>query len=264
MAATGTDTTRDSDAIMQAAGTSLQVQRGGGTHRPAKSVGKGSAALKQKHAWKMFRNLSIGTAGVLIAAIVIGLAIGGLGFAGVMLTALTVLLAWIAIGALGQMKPPKRADLNKGDVRQMVGKTELWLEHQRAALPPPAARIVDDMGVQLDTLGMQLETIDQAHPTAREIRKLVGETLPETVDAYRRIPANLRGEKRAGATPDDQVAASLGRISAEIDSVTRQLADGALDDLAVRTRFLDYKYGADENTSPQLAAPADTPTKGAN
>lgn len=250
------DTTQDSDTILKAAGSSLQVQRGGGTHRPARSVGKGSAAIKHKHAWRMFRNLSIGTVTILIGSIIVGMAIGGLGFAGVMLTALVVLLAWIAIGAMGQIKTPKRADLNKGDVRQMVGKTELWLEHQRPALPPPAAKIVNDMGVQLDTLGLQLETIDQSHPTAREIRKLVGETLPETVDAYRRIPANLRHEKRAGASPDEQLTESLGRISAEIDSVTRQLADGALDDLAVRTKFLDYKYGAQENTAPELTVPA--------
>jgi hypothetical protein len=64
------------------------------------------------------------------------------------------------------------------------------------------------------------------------------------VDAYRKIPAALRKEARAGATPDQQLVESLGKISAEIDSVTRQLADGALDDLAIRTRYLDYRYGA--------------------
>ena len=67
------------------------------------------------------------------------------------------------------------------------------------------------------------------------------------VDAYRRIPGHLRGEKRAGSTPDEQLVESLGKISSEIDSVTRQLADGALDDLAIRTRYLAYRYGdADE------------------
>jgi len=96
-------------------------------------------------------------------------------------------------------------------------------------------------------LGLQLETVDPAHPAAHETRKLVGETLPGMVDAYRRIPGHLRGEKRAGSTPDEQLVESLGKISSEIDSVTRQLADGALDDLAIRTRYLAYRYGdADE------------------
>ena len=96
---------------------------------------------------------------------------------------------------------------------------------------------------QLDALGLQLETVDQEHPAVREVRQLVGEHLPEMIDSYRKVPAHLRGERRAGATPDEQLAEGLGRISREIDSVTRQLADGALDDLAVRHRFLDYRYG---------------------
>ena len=48
-----------------------------------------------------------------------------------------------------KVKIPRRSDLNTGDVRHMVSRTELWLEHQRPALPPPAVRIVDDIGVQL-------------------------------------------------------------------------------------------------------------------
>ena len=50
-------------------------------------------------------------------------------------------------------------------------------------------------------------------------------------------------EARAGGTPDQQLTESLGKISTEIDSVTRQLASGAIDNLAIRTRYLDYKYG---------------------
>jgi HEPN domain-containing protein len=71
------------------------------------------------------------------------------------------------------------------------------------------------------------------------------------VDAYRRIPAQLRKEKRAGAAPDEQLVESLGKVSTEIDSITRQLADGALDDLAIRTRYLDYRYGEFEEPAPE-------------
>ena len=51
-------------------------------------------------------------------------------------------------------------------------------------------------------------------------------------------------EPRGGRTPDEQLTESLGKISVEIDSVTRQLAAGAIDNLAIQTRYLDYKYGA--------------------
>ena len=40
--------------------------------------------------------------------------------------------------------------------------------------------------------------------------------------------------------------------------MTRQLAEGSLDDLAVKTRYLDYKYGEDiALSSPTAAAPKD-------
>jgi hypothetical protein len=190
---------------------------------------------------------------VLVAAGVVGAIIGGIGFWGVMCTMLAI-GAVVAVVGRRKIKVPRRSDLNTGDVRHMVARTELWLEHQRPALPPPAVTLVDQIGVQLDALGLQLETIEPLHPAAVETRKLVGETLPGMIDAYRKIPAHLRTEQRAGATPDDQLVESLGKISKEIDSVTRQLADGALDDLAIKTRYLDYRYGA-EGVPEALPAP---------
>ncbi|MBD3728323.1 MAG: hypothetical protein IE933_01325 [Sphingomonadales bacterium] len=254
------DSTHTSDQILRAAGTSLQVQRAGGTHRPAKSIGQGSARMKAGHFRKKLGRVLLAVAGIWIAATLAGLVIGGIGFAGVMLTLIATAAAFLVFTRYPRMKLPTRADLNaslnKGDVRQLVGRTELWLESQRPALPPPAAKIVDDMGVQLDALGLQLEHVDQSHPAAQEVRKLVGEVLPEMVDSYRRIPAHLRKEERGGRTPDQQLEDSLGKISREIDSVTRQLAEGSLDDLAIRTRYLDYRYGeALEGPDPAPALP---------
>jgi hypothetical protein len=127
---------------------------------------------------------------------------------------------------------------------------------QRPALPAPAVNLIDQIGVQLDGLGLQLEGVDPAEPAVAEVRKLVGEHLPGMVESYRRIPANLRREQRDGRNADQQLTDGLGKISQEIDAVTRQLAAGDLDALAVRGRFLDYKYGDGlEQVPPQLAAP---------
>ena len=52
-----------------------------------------------------------------------------------------------------------------------------------------------------------------------------------------------------GVTPD---LTCLGKIIGEIDSITRQLAEGSLDDLAIKHRYLDYKFGEGAQTSPQL------------
>jgi Mg2+/Co2+ transporter CorB len=238
------------EQILAEARRSLADQRAGGRRRAA-PIGRGSAELRRKNLMTRIKLIAGSAVAIVVAAMVAGLIIDGIGFIGVMVTAMAIMCAIAAFSNYPKVKVPRRADLNTGDVRHMVARTELWLEHQRPALPPPAVTLVDKIGTQLDALGLQLETVDPAHPAAQETRKLVGEHLPEMVDAYRRIPAHLRKERRAGATPDDQLVESLGKISAEIDTVTRQLADGALDDLAIRTRYLDYRYGEAEEHAPE-------------
>lgn len=247
------DTTRQSEAILREAKSSLVTQRQGGYHRRTGSIGRGSASLKAKHWKKKLGRILLAVAGVWLAASVIGLVIDGLGFVGLMGAVIATAAALFVFGNYPKMKVPQRSELNRGDARQLVGRTELWLEHQRPALPPPAVTLVDQIGVQLDALGLQLEHVDQHHPATAEVRKLVGEHLPEMVDSYRKIPGHLRGEKRGGSSPDQQLTESLGKISEEIDSVTRQLAEGSLDDLAIRTRYLDYRYGAKD--APAIEGP---------
>jgi hypothetical protein len=240
------DSTRQSDTILRDARQSLTTQRDGGYHRRKgkSSVGRGSADLKRRNLMTRIKLIGGSLLGIVLAAMVAGVVIDGIGFTGIMIAFLGIVATTLLFSNFPRVKVPSRRDLNTGDVRHMVARTELWLEHQRPALPPPAITLVDQIGVQLDALGVQLEHVDPVHPAAVETRKLVGETLPGMIDAYRKIPAHLRKEARAGGTPDAQLTESLGKISGEIDRVTRQLADGAIDDLAVRTRYLDYRYGA--------------------
>lgn len=239
------DSTHQSDRILSAAGKSLALQRDGGVHRRA-SIGRGSAELKTQHWKKKLGRILIAFGAIWTTAVVAGLIIDGIGFTGIMLT---LFAAVIAVGLLAnypKIKVPKRADLKKGDAKAMVARTELWLEAQRPALPPPAVQIVDQLGVQLDALGLQLQSIDQNDPAVNEVRELVGEYIPETIENYRKIPAHLRGEDHAGKTADERVTESLGKLSGEIDRVTRRLAEGALDDLAIKSRYLDYRFGGAE------------------
>lgn len=248
------DRTRDSDRILREAKTSLVVQREGGTHRPAKSIGKGSAGLKMKSLLKRVRNIALAVVAIWIGAGVFSAVIGPLLFWGFMATVLATVVAVGVLATFPKVKTPKRADLGQGSPAQMVARTELWLEAQRATLPPAAARIIDQMGVQLDALGVQLQNIDPAHPAAAEVRELVGEYIPETIENYRRIPANMRKEAHIGKSADERLTDSLTKLSGEIDRVTRRLAEGALDDLAIKTRYLEYRYGGDEALA-QLGAP---------
>ncbi|MDE2562144.1 MAG: hypothetical protein KGL48_07830 [Sphingomonadales bacterium] len=225
--------------IMAAASQSLARNRAGGR----RSIGRRSAELKQRHYAKKIARVAMAIGAILFAAMVAGLVIDGIGFTGLVVTFFAIVFATLFFGRYPRMKVPDLAKLNTGDVRTMVGRTELWLEAQRPALPSPAVQLVDQIGVQLDGLGVQLEGIDPAEPAAQEIRKLVGEHLPGMVQSYRRIPAHLRKEERGGRTADQQLTDGLGKISREIDEVTRQLAAGDLDALAVQGRYLDYKYG---------------------
>src|SRR5688572_12703431 len=238
------DLSRETDRALEDGRSLLRDNRTGGRHRRMPSIGRGSADLRQRNLKTRIKLIGGSLLAIVFTAMIAGIAIDGIGFTGIMIAFLAVVAATFLFSNFPKVKVPQRSDLNTGDVRHMVSRTELWLEHQRPALPPPAVTLVDQIGVQLDALGLQLEHVEPLHPAAVETRKLVGETLPGMIDAYRKIPAHLRKEQRAGGSPDAQLVESLGKISGEIDHVTRQLADGALDDLAIRTRYLDYRYGA--------------------
>jgi hypothetical protein len=238
------DLSRETDRALEEGRALVRDNRAGGRHRRAASIGRGSAEVKQRNLMTRIKLIGGSLLGVVFIAMGAGLVLDGIGFTGIMVAFLAVVACTFLFSNFPKVRVPKFDDLNTGDVRHMVSRTELWLEHQRPALPPPAVTLVDQIGLQLDALGAQLEHVEPLHPAAVETRKLVGETLPGMVEAYRKIPAHLRKEARAGGSPDQQLVESLGKISSEIDHVTRQLADGALDDLAIRTRYLDYRYGA--------------------
>lgn len=226
----------DSEAILAAARNALADQRAGG--RRTGSIGRSSRALKRQHLARKLIAILIAIGLILTGAAIAGWVVNGIGWGGLLLTVLALVIAVGVLARYPRMKVPTQASLAKGSLRQLVGRTELWLESQRRALPAPAAQLVDHIGLQLDALGVQLERVGEEQPAAADIRKLVGEHLPELVSTYTAIPAHLRSGQ-----PDAQLSESLTRISGEIDSATRQLASGAMDRLAIQTRYLDYKYG---------------------
>lgn len=215
------------------------IERSRERRRP---IGSKSMALRRQHLFRKIGRICMAGGAVLIAAALFGMLIQPLGFAGVM--AVTLLLIGVAI-LFGKWPPfpePRQADLPKADLKQLAGRTEIWLEAQRPALPAPARQLVDGIGVQLDLLAPQLQTLDPATPAAGNIRKLVGEDLPELVAGYQRIPTGLRGEAHAGRTPDETLIGGLRMLEREIGEAARSLAAGELDKLATRERYLQLKY----------------------
>lgn len=234
---------RDSDRILTEARRSLNNQRAGG--RRVRAIGETSRRMRREHTKAKAARMITAVVTILVAAMALGLVVNGIGWEGIIVTVMAVFAALYVFGRFPRMETPKLGQLNTGDASTLVGNTEMWLEAQRPALPAPAVQLVDQLGGQLDALGKQLQSVDNGQPQVAEVRKLVGEYLPEVVASYTAIPAHLRSVDSGGRVPERDLVASLGKISAEIDSVTRQLADGEIDKLAIRSRYLDYKYGGE-------------------
>ena len=244
------DLSRDSERLLSDSRQLLIDNRVGGRHRKVTAIGRESAQVRNRHRLKKLRNIVIAAAAILAFATIAGIVIDGIGFVGIVLTFFALIAAAGIFSVFPRISIPQAGDLNKGTPRQMIARTELWLEAQRPALPPPAVGLVDDLGVKLDLLGQQLETAPAGHDSIRDIRELVGETLPEMVQSYTRVPATMRSEQHAGATADERLVQGLAKISDEIDSINRKIADGALDDLAVQHRYLGYRYGDGPASEP--------------
>lgn len=182
---------------------------------------------------------------IIIAAITIGMFMP-LGMFGALAVMMLLILATLLFASLPVTSAPRVEQLVQVPLKALPATTERWLETQRLALPAPARTLVDSIGVKLETLAPQLARLDESSPAANEVRKLIGEQLPELVKGYGRVPEPLRTVPRNGMTPDQQLAQGLQVIDEEIAEMTAQLAQGDLDALATRGNFLQIKYKDDE------------------
>ncbi|MDR6847209.1 MAG: hypothetical protein ACRCS5_13470 [Sphingomonas sp.] len=178
---------------------------------------------------------------IVVAAIAIGwfvpLGMGGALLVGALLVAVTLFLLFATL------TPAVRAEqLTQVPLKALPLMTEQWLDTQRKLLPAPAQTLVDGIGVKLETLSPQLATLDEREPVAAEVRKLIGEQLPELLKGYAKVPPPLRGVARNGKSPDAQLADALKLIDDEIGDMSAQIAQGDLDSLETRGRFLEIKY----------------------
>lgn len=165
--------------------------------------------------------------------------IGVMGFFAVLLALAAATILFALLPAEATVGPEQLAQV---DLKALPRQTERWLEAQRFALPAPAMQLTDQIGVKLEALGLQLQALDEREPAAAEIRRLVGEQLPELVKGYQRVPAGLRSTERNGKSPDAQLIDGLTLIDEEIGEMTAKLAEGDLNQLATRSRYLEIAY----------------------
>ena len=212
--------------------------------------GRRLAVRARQRRWQAFlRRLgraAMAMLAIAFAAGMFGLLVTPLGIEGLLLAFVAMAVAAGTILFWPAAAEPTPDMLVRTDLAALPLRTEEWLERQRPALPGPAARLVDGIGLKLEALAPQLQTLDAREPAAIEIRKLIGEELPELIDGYRRVPADLRREGRNGMSPDKQLIEGLTVVESELGRMTEQLASGDLDKLATQGRYLELKYRGGE------------------
>ncbi|MCW3846197.1 hypothetical protein OF829_03030 [Sphingomonas sp. LB-2] len=180
---------------------------------------------------------------IIVGAIIAGLMTpAGIGVFGAFVVMILLAVATLTFAIFPLSSPPSLETLSETPLKALPRTTERWLEAQRPALPAPMNSLIDSIGVKLETLAPQLAALDEREPAAAEVRKLIGEQLPELVKGYQRVPEPLRTVERHGLTPDQQLAQGLQLIDDEIAEMTEQLAQGDLDSLATRGRYLQIRY----------------------
>ena len=187
------------------------------------------------------RRIGLAAMAIVVAAAIWGF-VAPLGGSGLLIVIGLLILSTLFFSLLLAMPEIRAEKLAQADIKTLPLQTEIWLESQRRALPPPAVRLVDSIGMKLETLAPQLQAVDQNDPAAQEIRRLLADHLPELVTGYRNIPEPLRRQERNGRIPERQLMEGLEVIDREIGSMSENLAAGNLDKLATHNRFLELKY----------------------
>ncbi|MBB5711742.1 hypothetical protein [Sphingomonas xinjiangensis] len=210
------------------------------------SVSKRSRQRREAEILRRVGRIALADGLIIAVALVLGFVLpAGIGMFGALLMMALLIAATVTLAIFPGSAPPRVEQLTQVPLKALPLTTERWLEAQRPALPAPVRGLVDSIGVKLEMLAPQLALLDEHAPAAGEVRKLVGEQLPELLKGYQRVPEPLRGVERNGLTPDQQLAQGLQVIDDEIGEMSAQLAQGDLDLLATRGRYLQIKYRDD-------------------
>lgn len=185
------------------------------------------------------------TIAIILAATAVGwvIPIGQIGFLAALVA---ILAAWVVMFAISHEPEETVQTLASSDITLLPQKTEAWLQRQRAALPAPAQRLADGIGLKLEQLAPQVASLDPREPAAAEVRKLLSVELPELIDGYTRVPLNLRQDAGNGIAPDKQLVEALSVVDSELARMSADLASGDLNKLATQGRYLELKYKDDD------------------
>jgi hypothetical protein len=189
--------------------------------------------------------LVVATAVIVPGMIAAGLFLGPTGAEGLLLTPLLLVLSWSLIVYLGLIRRPRPvALLPQGTaIAALPERTDAWLEVERAGLPWAAQNSLDAISVRLEGLSPRLQGTAEDRPAAIELRRLLGEELPQLVNTFRKVPSALAKQPLyGGATPERQLVDGLATIDRELQRLEGELAQDDMHALATHQRYLELKY----------------------
>jgi hypothetical protein len=153
------------------------------------------------------------------------------------------LLHWV----LRKPEPPKLPQLTAGPNAPGIGllpaQTGEWLDQERERLPSGAQAKLDELSDHLDALTPQVAALPADSPSTQEVRRLLGEELPQLISGWHKVPTALRTQPLyGGASPERQLIEGLEIIDKQLTRLHEQLAKDDLHALATHQRYLDLKY----------------------
>jgi len=231
----------DSRVTMDRAEEVLERIRSRTSPRAIKAHRRRVVGFFRRLKYAFFAVLAVALAGGLVGAFITPLGIWGFFL-------MMVAMAIVFFGIMGwpQAPEPTPQQMARSDLPLLPSQTERYLEAQRPALPAPAQRLADEIGIKLETIGPQLAQLDPREPAAFEFRKLMAEELPELVEGYKRVPEAMRRSERNGSSPDRQLIDGLKVVDEELARMSEQLISGDLNKLATQGRYLELKYRGED------------------
>jgi len=179
-----------------------------------------------------------------LAIIAIGLVkpIGMFGFLAALLVTGVVAAVLIARGGRGVISAPAPApDLPNG---AMVDRFDSYLYRTRAALPAPARAELDGISRILPSLKQTLERLETLDPAAQDARRLMSLHLPGLIDRYEHVPAAFRQERDGeDKTVDQRLVEGLSAGRTALAEVAERLARADVAALETQGRFIRSRYG---------------------
>ncbi|WP_260924425.1 hypothetical protein [Novosphingobium sp. 9] len=153
------------------------------------------------HRMRRLRRAFLAAAAIVMATFVAALVMGGLPFT---TTLLAILLAMVAFAVLAFYPPsprPRADQLGSAELAELAASTELWLESRRRALPAPALDAVDMIGVRLEQLQPQLQTLDANGPPRARCASCYPSICPRWSTAIPAFPPRCAARRMREAPP---------------------------------------------------------------